>query len=181
LDSAGSTDLYPPDPNSDNLKARKGPFLPLESANAFQIGDIYDDLKGIFNDPCSFVLCDVYTRNMITGKKTGMPILYYKAETSKNLHDPNNLPASPLTTNVNIYNFWDNQELLMLGKPWETDQSAHSLFDPEKFYKNTKSHKITTADRPYRADSYILLSAGFDGEYGTADDICNFEWKYRAQ
>jgi hypothetical protein len=29
-----------------------------------------------------------------------------------------------------------------------------------------------------REDSYILISAGKDGLYGTADDICNFEWKY---
>ena len=33
--------------------------------------------------------------------------------------------------------------------------------------------------RPYRADSYILISAGYDGLYGTRDDICNFDWKYR--
>jgi hypothetical protein len=24
------------------------------------------------------------------------------------------------------------------------------------------------------ADSYILISAGFDGEYGTSDDVFNF-------
>jgi len=33
--------------------------------------------------------------------------------------------------------------------------------------------------RPHRADTFILISAGQDGQYGTADDICNFEWKYR--
>ena len=27
--------------------------------------------------------------------------------------------------------------------------------------------------------SQRLISAGYDGEYGTPDDICNFEWKYR--
>ncbi len=29
--------------------------------------------------------------------------------------------------------------------------------------------------RPYRSDSFILLSAGFDGEYGTRDDVYNFQ------
>ena len=24
------------------------------------------------------------------------------------------------------------------------------------------------------ADTYILISAGYDNEYGTADDICNY-------
>jgi len=28
---------------------------------------------------------------------------------------------------------------------------------------------------PARADSYLLISAGADGRYGTADDIANFE------
>ncbi|MBL7188273.1 MAG: hypothetical protein ISS70_18265 [Phycisphaerae bacterium] len=46
-------------------------------------------------------------------------------------------------------------------------------------YLNTKNHKVTTASRPYRADTFILISAGYDGEYGTPDDICNYEWKYR--
>lgn len=30
-------------------------------------------------------------------------------------------------------------------------------------------------------DSYILISAGWDGIYGTADDVCNFTWNYREQ
>ena len=29
--------------------------------------------------------------------------------------------------------------------------------------------------RPYRAQSYILISAGKDGLYGTSDDITNFK------
>jgi prepilin-type N-terminal cleavage/methylation domain-containing protein len=182
-DATGTTDLYPSTPTPDNLKARRGPFLPLESANAFRMADIYGTEYAPF-DPCSFVLCDEYTRNMLSGKKTGMPILYYKADTSKNLHDPNNLPPNPTAPNVNIYNHWDNQELVLLGKPWvpgapTLPEKKHSLVETNKFYKNTESHKITTAHRPYRADSYILLSAGADGEYGTADDIFNFEWKYR--
>ena len=44
---------------------------------------------------------------------------------------------------------------------------------------NTRSDKIVTTNRPVNADKFILISAGYDGEYGTADDICNFEWKYR--
>ncbi|MHC4207891.1 MAG: hypothetical protein ACYSTT_24825, partial [Planctomycetota bacterium] len=83
----------------------------------------------------------------------------------------------------NTYNYWDNQALVGLGKPWEkTSQNTsapHSLANPARFYRNTRNNQITTVRRPYRTDSYILISAGFDGEYGTADDICNYEWKYR--
>ena len=117
---------------------------------------------------------------MRTGEKTGMPILYYKAETSNSLHDPNSTPT-PQDSMGNIYNYTDNQALIGLGKPWEETgrTSTHSLSTFTRFYRNTRNTQITTVRRPYRTDSYILLSAGFDGEYGTADDICNFEWKYR--
>jgi hypothetical protein len=126
------------------------------------------------------VLCDIYKRDMRTGKKTGMPILYYKAETSNKLHDPN-FPPTPTDNNSNIYNYYDNVSLFALYKPWEDPgkQSQHSLSTLTRFYRNTRNDKISTLRRPYKTDSYILISAGFDGEYGTADDICNFEWKYR--
>jgi hypothetical protein len=42
------------------------------------------------------------------------------------------------------------------------------------FYDETRDKKITSPARPYRADSYILMSAGFDNEYGTSDDVFNF-------
>ena len=41
-----------------------------------------------------------------------------------------------------------------------------------------QSCKIVTTSRPFNADKFILISAGYDGEYGTADDVCNFDWKY---
>jgi len=187
----GGIDLYPQSPLPDNLKARKGPFLPSESANAYSMRDTYGPDVGAALDPCSFVLCDVYTRPKPGAKKTGMPVLYYKANTANNLHyypGPPPIGELPLygDDKGNIYNYFDNHELVWLGKPWvagssESPTKKHSLVDPGRFYKNTKSHKITTAIRPYRADSYILLSAGFDGEYGTADDIFNFEWEYTSE
>lgn len=177
MDSTGTRLLYPTPPSADNLKARKGPYLPSESVSAYRLARIYDD-PGPFL-PESFVLCDVYTRQMRTGEKIGMPILYYKANTANSLHDPNTAPTRA-DSKGNIYNYWDNQDLIALGKPWEAGElSAHKLLDPVRFYRNTRSDKITTTSRPFRVDSYILISAGFDGEYGTADDVCNFEWKYR--
>ena len=70
----------------------------------------------------------------------------------------------------------------MAGDGWHVEWISRrptNLFDPTRFYKNTQSDQITTTRRPYRADQYILISAGPDGEYGTADDICNFDWKYK--
>jgi hypothetical protein len=56
---------------------------------------------------------------------------------------------------------------------------VHPLADPKRFYMDTQSDKIVTKSRPYNADRFILISAGKDGLYGTADDICNFDFKYR--
>jgi len=176
----GARQLYPdantvpPEVYRDNLSMRKA-YLSSENANAFRLKDIYVDTK-VFN-PLHFVLCDVYRNvtNRFTNKRIGMPILYYKANTANSLHDIAN-PDNP----NNIYNYKDNHLLVMLGIPWDTgtNPAQHRLAVPARFYQNTKNDKVTTTSRPYRADSYILISAGFDGEYGTPDDVCNFEWKY---
>ena len=177
-DMAGVRSIYLPTP--ENLNARI-PFLQLDNANAYRLVDIY----GPGNTPPfldnSFVLCDVYTREMRTGIKTGMPVLYYKAETSNNLHDPNNFPPTVSDSMGNIYNYYDNYSLVGLGKPWEEagKVSTHNLTTLARFYRNTRNFNLPTMRRPFRAEEYILISAGYDGEYGTADDICNFEWKYR--
>jgi type II secretory pathway pseudopilin PulG len=192
---APNDDLYPPlstlliDAKMENLRARKGPYLPPEGANVNTLLDLYGAGKfgnlGNSADPNGgIVLCDEYTRvrNNRTGKKVGMPILYYKADTSKTEHSyefGNN--------SKNIYNCEDNKELIDLALPWD---SAHyhpmASFGlgqtpdgvntrPEIFYERTEDKKVTSIKRPYRPDSYILISAGFDGLYGTDDDIFNFE------
>jgi type II secretory pathway pseudopilin PulG len=187
LDAVGKG-LYP-DANAvdtvayrDSLCIRKGPYLPLESANTLAVGNLYVD-TGPFK-PWHFVLCDVFKRvtHRRTGYRVGMPILYYKANTINFKHNIAN-PDDP----ENIYNYRDNHSLVSLGKPWDTSSSTNSphrlLVDDNprgvRFCLNTKNEKVTTASRPYRADTFILISAGYDGDYGTPDDICNYEWKYQ--
>jgi type II secretory pathway pseudopilin PulG len=190
LSSLG-VNLYPPqsDPTYQNsLSARKGPYLPLENANAYQLVDLYTNVGNFSGD--NFVLCDVFRRvtHIKTGQKVGMPILYYKANTANTQHDLAN-PDNP----QNIYDYTDNHELVKLGKPFDPppNGSMHRLavetghLEGYRFYMNITNDKMlattTAAVRPYREDTYILISAGYDGEYGTPDDICNFEWRYREQ
>ena len=171
MDATGTSSIYRP--NEDNVKARMGTRLQYETANAYRIGaDIYGPGNtGPFAENM-FVLCDVFTHEMRTGKKTGMPILYYKANTSHTEHDVNN-PDNP----ENIYNYKDNHALVGLGVPWKKG-AKHPLFTkPTIFYEMTKNREVSTGSEPYRSDSYILISAGFDGLYGTKDGICNFEWR----
>jgi len=171
-DVSGTKLLYPEPADTYNLKLRKGPFLPSESANAHRLKDIYDNV-GLF-DGNTYVLCDVYAKKRHSNNYTGMPILYYKADTTKTKHNLDN-PDDP----NNIYNYRDNYFLLALGVSGEPNKK-HPLFaNPKLFYEMFRSRKVTTACRPYRADSYILLSAGYDGLYGTKDDIVNFDMRWK--
>lgn len=198
LDGTANTELYPNDPAilssshtaeeyALNLKLRSAPYLTPDNSNAYPLSSLYAN-TGVFAsaDPCSLVLCDVYSnvsnRGTTGPSKIGMPILYYRADVAKNEHDV----TTVATPHDNIYDYEDNDELVALGLP--SDQtlnhiinnggtSAVSDLTPSRaeFYLMTKNPQVTTTDRPYRADSYILISAGFDGVYGTSDDICNFD------
>ena len=153
---------------------RKGPYLPIENVNAYRLRDLYQDV-GPF-DGNTFVICDMYKTivNISAGKTIHMPVLYYKADTAKSAHDVND-PNNP----ENIYDYRDNQALLALGVPGKPGQK-HPLFEnPKIFYEMTRDYRATKVNRPVRADTYILLSAGWDGLYGTQDDIPNFEMRWK--
>jgi len=166
-----------------DLGSRKGPYLPIENANAYRLRDIYGEDGSNKTGPFlskHYVLCDVFGRvtDRATGQRIGMPILYYKANTANRIHrfdEPQN----------SIYNYYDNEDLVALGKPFDLDSDGnpkpHALSNIERFYLNTENYAVSTVDlpRPFRADTYILISAGNDGEYGTSDDICNYDWRYR--
>jgi len=169
LDSDSLTSLYPANPPADNLKARMGPYMSREYANAWRLADVYGKGKtGSFPED-TYVLCDTYERKRPDGKRTGMPILYYRANSRGTSHrpgDPNN-----------IYDFTDNQAMIALGVPGKP-RKTHPLIDTGQFYLHTKDDRSTDELRPFRPDSYILIGAGRDGLYGTADDVFNFEPPY---
>ena len=151
--------------------------MELASANAFKLGDLFGWLAGDTDvlDPNTFVICDVFSAKKITvgGKtvKAGSPILYYRADTSEKHLDS-------LIWYRGIYKIYDNLPLIGLGKM--ADRRPHKLANPPQTLHNydyeggIKDPKVTATDWPYRPDSYILISAGADGEYGTGDDIRNF-------
>ncbi len=173
MNESGTNKLYGEDVVYDP-NVRMDSLLFDENVNACRLNEIYNDV-GPF-DGNNYVLCDMYLKKRHSGKKIGMPILYYRADTTKTLHDPNTSPT-PSDSMGNIYNYWDNHELVKLGRPGKG--SAHSLADPVRFYRNTEISYFTKENRPDRPDSFLLISAGYDGQYGTTDDICYFPWQYR--
>ena len=173
-----------------NRQSRKGPYLGIENANATRMNEIYGSF-GVFTGDLNerFVLCDEYSRTMnASGIKTGMPILYYKANLSGTVN-PNENNSYTKTQQGRIYHQGDNDDLIKLGAPW-TGGVEHPMASDytlpagetgpvgplETFYWRINNDEILLNNgRPWRADSYLLLSAGFDGLYGTRDDIYNFQ------
>lgn len=154
---------------------RKGPYLPLDHANAYTLAELYGDGNTGPFEPNHFVLCDVFRRvkHIKTGKKIGLPILYYKVDTSKTTHDVND-PDNP----ENIYDYRDNHALVNLGIPGKPEQK-HPLYEnPKIFYEMTRDYDLSKMSKPQRADTFILLSAGHDGLYGTEDDVANFDIRW---
>ena len=185
LDQNGGDGTYDPlkvrdenlDGVLDTLTERKNRYIDLETANAFKLGDEREEEgidTGLFEEtaplnPETYVLCDVFKKQKIilptNGKSVlaGSPILYYKANTSMiDIRDK--------------YRVRDNDWIVYLKEV--ADGRAQYLGDPlnsyEYFYEYIRDPKIETIATPYRPDSYILISAGLDGVYGTTDDIRNF-------
>ena len=162
---------------SDNLAARKGPYMEIESANAVKLNNINVLTSSLYQD--AYVLVDMYkiVRNNATGKDVGMPILYYKANRMKIGNDPD--PSPPNTNWINnTYSLNDSfcDGLGFIEKNWRYDTFSNDLtYNAELFYDNIQNPNFTSPPRPYRAESFLLHSAGPDGIYGTSDDVFNFD------
>ncbi|MCF7958970.1 MAG: type II secretion system GspH family protein [Phycisphaerae bacterium] len=101
-----------------------------------------------------------------------MPLLYYKANTRGRVID-------------DIYRYDDNAEITdvndMFKQPF-TKYIAGNLKCFPSYVWNPKTGAGANealrlndpAARPFKKESFILMSAGIDGSYGTDDDINNF-------
>ena len=164
----------------DSLRARRGPYLELETANAVTLGNLYDGTGFLWSD--RFVLCDMFgfAQNNATNKRAGMPILYYRANTSNFEHYPDPDSVPPIPPEDCIYNYRDNESIVDLTQLWSETVEHPMAGDPTIFYDNTLNPNFPPRDDPYfpgrryKAESFILLSAGPDGLYGTPDDVFNF-------
>jgi prepilin-type N-terminal cleavage/methylation domain-containing protein len=174
-DSAGA--LVYDSTSSANLLQRRPRYLEIEGANAYRLKEVFSNLwmlKNYVDD--RYVLCDEFERENDTGVKTGRPILYYRADTSKLAFD--------LST-YSIYQQSDNYNIIMAAQMTDLmyDKTLiHPLASQNGNYFYNLNYKIldqkvfaaTGKPWPHRPDSFILISAGLDGLYGTADDITNF-------
>ena len=141
--------------------------------------------------PRTYVLCDVFGTSgrkvrLTDGKMVtpGTPILYYKANPASLLHDPPNR----IQTSVCIYDARDNAPIRRTWAGWPMRPSRWCCAEAAPAGRRgmpapraSSTSTTTSATRgvqdrrwPIRPDSYLLISAGMDGIYGTEDDIRNF-------
>jgi len=168
----------------ENLAKRKGPYLSRENIGVFYAKDIFKQINNGTLKKDNYLICDVYTvlnktitlpnNSQSPNKfKMGTPILYFRANTAM-------LEIDSTDPEKSIYNFWDNQPLVELGKVADNSKKQVGFLegsnDCKPFYSFIEDPiaSITTRIRPVRPDSFLLISAGADGFYGTTDDICNF-------
>ncbi len=186
----------------DTLDRRKGRYIELEHANAFRLGDSVAGARdGLFPNtsngsgnlplaPRTYVLCDVFTvndRKVLTNSSTvalpgvaaqmvspGTPILYYKANTASKVHV--DAQVDPINRIYNVRDNWPLVSLRRLADAFKPlgERRQHPLEDANFFYEYIRDLRVQARPWPYRPDSYLLISAGADGLYGTNDDIRNF-------
>ncbi len=155
------SDLYD-NTNSDSF--RVGPYIKRESAEFINL-----DGSGNPGDARPVMLC-----------KWGEPILYFSAKpgstaenTPDEVYEPGDIlgPIYAVKFNLIKIAYWGEG----------TDHSDDALVDDgpdyDTFYDAITNESLEDEfglKIPYRGDSFILWSAGKDKEYGTEDDVTNF-------
>lgn len=134
----------------------------------------------------------------------GFPILYWRADPAGVLDADPVDPNTRVPARRGIYHWQDNMPLIDRNAASNPDclilQSSgafranvvHSMIYPtggpqtvptpgrtnypeREFRRYIQNRSIEARDVPHNKDTYILVSPGPDGLYGTADDIANFE------
>ena len=176
--SSGGNYVY--DSNDpQNIDERIDLLVDFQIANAYMMSDVYN--ADIQSSGTSLVLCDVFEKKRPSGKVTGMPILYYRANSKYLTQDF----TDQMGTEDDVYNYYDNKNLLDLGSMLWMEQNAlnhpmaggspEGLEVFEQMIINKQILDMTGIKKPYRPNTFILISAGPDGLYGTQDDITNFQ------
>ena len=181
---------------------RNKPILELNNIGAYQLSQIYGDqsftpapyLGDILDDGVSlgpnnspaYVFTDIFKDKKITtvdGEtvKVGTPILYFKASRSSEKWEISNASSSQ------IFTFSHNMDMMIFGHissgethpymgpvadgGFDSSTGTSELF--QEALINPRYPSIGGNYVPYNRDSFILMSAGSDGLYGTRDDIFN--------
>ena len=121
-------------------------------------------------------------KHRTTGKQTGMPILYYRANQFRIGNDAGDWDDPGWSTNT--YDLGDSLcdgfgpvAYGVVAVPGRTPHFNGEVVEyAANFYNAIENPNFPGPPaRPYRSESFILHSAGPDGLYGTVDDVFNFD------
>lgn len=174
------SDLYTTEPKS--LARRKPLYVNLKDTGAFVPSKLYDDTGDVVSEngtQLAPILADMFYRKKILTEnnetvKVGSPILYFKANRSSDVFYKDSSKAPNTEYEKWKFNYYDNEALIELGTMEDTS-IAHEM-DAANFYKSIADLNAPF-DRPLNENTFILISAGYDGIYGTKDDVTNIKIK----
>ena len=160
----GSSDLYTD--VQESLDRRKPPYLEMRDIVAVEMRDVYANCGNVFpstDTQRAPVFLDIYRKS---------PILYFKADTRSRLFEKEVDPADEVSGF--IYDYGDNEPIVNLNTM--SDQTVLNELDKVKFYDLITNPEVDTFDKPYNAKTFILMTAGWDGIFGTKDDLTNYDY-----
>lgn len=184
------------------LKQRKPVYFELKHSGFYTPEQLWGPGNTDLLNPDAPLITDIFVRNVpadatIDGK-VGSPVLYFKADPTKRFRqDQTRRIVDPAVRSEYVqwvYNFDDNIDILNL--PWlrdpgavddpagmdphfyEEDPDYPDSTDAERFYRmiTQRQDSNTNFYKPYNQNTFILISAGWDGIFGTKDDLTNFNY-----
>lgn len=191
-------DLYRDTDSS--LARRKGPYCEIKYGKVAEVlslwasqapSTIYAPALTVPQWERSPLITDVFTQNNTVSGNAGMPILYFKADPTKRfrVNISRQTVSNPASTEYRdwTYNFDDNLPVLQLAWLRDPDQAGAAVHyrDPDDagktqaqvFYERITQQAEPDRNffKPFNSSTFILISAGWDGVYGTKDDIVNYD------
>jgi prepilin-type N-terminal cleavage/methylation domain-containing protein len=180
----------------ESINKRKGPYVEFEEMAVFELREIYGpgntgNLFESTDDSPSPVFVDVYGHRKITvidsegnsvNVKVGTPIIYFNADENVKAFRTQGQPYTWENFKDWTYNYTDNMDYFELT-PLKNEQQKHQFSESftkagkngiELFYEEITNEEISQYYAPYKPKSFILMSAGYDGIFGTKDDVTNY-------
>jgi len=188
-----------------SVNRRKPHYTVVKDDGVYSLEDVYEGgtINDIFSPRVSSgrrapVMTDIFGSKRVTlasGEqvKVGTPVLYFRADTATRRF----MGVESMANHRQwIYNYEDNRAIIDLGAI--SDQTARHGYDQgqitnrdgrnlnglELFYERIRHPQFRVldesgnvrSDRPYNPTTFILISAGWDGIFGTKDDVTNISY-----
>jgi len=161
--------------NADYRTARKAPYVNPEGFN------IVKDKSFSTVKDYVWLMCDKYDKTIgedIQAKTDYLkhsPVLYFTANDRGD-----RIGATDTRYTKNIYYYKDNENLLSKnlkdasGTTDGVEADFWNFIEDQSAKIGTGTVETSTTRRPHNPETFILWSRGYDGVYGTADDIVNW-------